>query len=103
MCRLSGVGAGGNGAPPRIRIVIPHQSNMQTTITVVTCIIRSACPDDSWIPRVFERQNHPVTATAKNTARATVRDKTAMPASFLIIDDMNCNDVMRFAELLVID
>ena len=45
--KFDGNGGGGNGAPPRINSVIPHQINMQTTITVVICIMCSACPEDS--------------------------------------------------------
>ena len=50
------LGGGGSGAPPRISSVIPHQTSMQTTITVVICMIRSASSLLSCRPFVLRHQ-----------------------------------------------
>ena len=54
--RLAATGAGGNGAPPRSRSVRADQATSITTMTVVICMMRSAWPLDSWMPRVLLRQ-----------------------------------------------
>src|SRR5215470_7655348 len=65
---LEGVGRGGRCAPPRRTRVKGHQMRRTTTMTVVTCMMRSAFVLDSGTPFMLLNQKYTVTATLKNTA-----------------------------------
>ena len=70
--RLCGNGAGGISTLPRIRIVIGHQIRNATTMIVVTCMMRSAFPLDSWIPLMLFHQKYNVTAIPNSAEKAFV-------------------------------
>ncbi len=50
-CMFFGTGSGGSCALPCSSRVMGHQIRKATTMTVVICMMRSALPLDSWMPR----------------------------------------------------
>src|SRR5574341_984931 len=69
--RLDGVGGGGTLMFPRTSRLIGHHTNSATTMTVVICMMRRAFVLDPGMPLILLHQKYAVTATAKNTAKAS--------------------------------
>jgi hypothetical protein len=68
--RFAGTGAGGKcPQPPRMNNVSGAQIKMIPTITVVTCMIRSALPLDSCTPLRFSYQKYSVIKIANPAAK----------------------------------
>src|SRR5438105_4602014 len=67
-CRFGAVGGGGNWAGPLTSRVMTDHPIIRKTMAAVTCMMRRALVEDSWMPRMLARQKKMLTATPKVAA-----------------------------------